>query len=162
MRGAVALAWRRRGTIGRVRLSEEEARARLSAARVARLATTGTDGQPHLVPVTFAVDGDLIYTAVDHKPKTTASLRRLRNIRENPRVALLADHYADDWDTLWWVRADGSARVVEHGQATARPIDVLTARYEQYRHFRPTGPVIVVQVERWTGWAAGAAAGQDV
>ena len=94
-----------------MRLTEEDARARLTAARVARLATTGADGQPHLVPVTFAVDGELIYVAVDHKPKTTVNLRRLRNIRENPRVAVLADHYAPDWDTLWWVRVDGRASV---------------------------------------------------
>ena len=73
-----------------------EARVRFAGARVARLATTGSDGQPHLVPITFAVDGDLICTAVDYKPKTTPNLRRLRNIQQNPRVALLADHYADD------------------------------------------------------------------
>jgi PPOX class probable F420-dependent enzyme len=139
-----------------VRLSEEESRARLTAARIARLATTGTDGQPHLVPVTFAVDGDLIYTAVDHKPKTTANLRRLRNIRENPRVALLADHYAEDWGALWWVRVDGSASIAENDQAIGHAIDVLAGRYEQYRHSRPTGPVIVIQVVRWTGWSAAA------
>ena len=72
------------------------------AARVARLATVSATGQPHLVPVTFAVDGDMIYTAVDHKPKTTTRLRRLANIAANPQVTLLADHYADDWDQLWW------------------------------------------------------------
>jgi PPOX class probable F420-dependent enzyme len=145
-----------------VRLSEEEARARLAAARVARLATAGSDGQPHLVPVTFAVDGDLIYTAVDHKPKTTTNLRRLRNILQNPRVALLADHYADDdWDALWWVRVDGSATIVEHGQAAAHPIDVLADRYEQYRRSRPAGPVIIIHIDRWTGWAAARRTGGD-
>jgi len=137
-----------------VRLGEKEARARLAAARVARLATAGLDGQPHLVPVTFAVDGDLIYTAVDHKPKTTVNLRRLGNILQNPRVALLADHYAEDWETLWWVRVDGSASIVEYGQAAQHPIDVLADRYEQYRLARPTGPVVIIQVNRWTGWAA--------
>jgi len=139
-----------------VRLSEEEARARLAAARVARLATAGTDGQPHLVPVTFAVDGDLIYTAVDHKPKTTVNLRRLRNIQENPQVALLADHYADDWDALWWVRVDGPASAVEHGHAAQHPIDVLAEKYEQYRRSRPAGPVIIIRADRWTGWSAAA------
>jgi PPOX class probable F420-dependent enzyme len=137
-----------------VRLGEKEARARLAAARVARLATAGSDGQPHLVPVTFVVDGDLIYTAVDHKPKTTVNLRRLRNILQNPRVALLADHYTEDWDALWWVRVDGSASIVEYGQAAQHPIDVLAERYEQYRLSRPTGPVIVIQADRWTGWSA--------
>jgi PPOX class probable F420-dependent enzyme len=136
-----------------VRLSQEEARTRLSGARVARLATAGSDGQPHLVPVTFAVDGDLIYTAVDHKPKESANLRRLRNIRENPRVALLADHYAEDWDELWWVRVDGRASVVEDERGLRDPLDVLVGRYEQYRQHRPAGPVIVIQADRWKGWS---------
>ncbi len=138
----------------RVRLTEAEARARLAAARVARLATAGADGQPHLVPVTFAVDGDRIYIAVDHKPKTTPNLRRLRNIRENPRAAVLADHYAEDWGTLWWVRVDGHARVVADDAGMRRPVDLLTQRYEQYRKSRPAGPVIVIDAERWTGWAS--------
>jgi PPOX class probable F420-dependent enzyme len=139
-----------------VRLSEEEARARLGGARVARLATVGLDGQPHVVPVTFAVDGDLIYTAADHKPKRTFNLRRMRNIRENPRVALLADQYSEDWAALWWVRVDGSASIVEHGQAAQHPIDALTQRYEQYRRHRPAGPVIIIRADRWTGWSAAA------
>jgi len=100
-----------------VRLTEEEAQRRLATARVARLATTGGDGQPHLVAVTFAVDGDLIYTAVDHKPKKSTNLRRLRNIRENPRVALLADNYSENWDELWWVRVDGWASVDPRAKA---------------------------------------------
>lgn len=137
-----------------MKLSEEEARRRLAGARVARLATTGEDGQPHLVPVTFAVDGDLIYTAVDHKPKKSANLRRLRNIRENPRVALLVDHYTDDWDALWWVRVDGWASVVEDEQALQDPLDVLCERYEQYQERRPGGPVIVIQADHWKAWSA--------
>jgi PPOX class probable F420-dependent enzyme len=136
-----------------VRLTEDDARARLTAARVARLATTGADGQPHLVPVTFAVDGDLIYVAVDHKPKTTVNLRRLRNIRENPRVAVLADHYEQDWDALWWVRVDGRASIISAEDAMRRPLDLLAARYEQYRDNRPSGPVIVIRAQRWTGWS---------
>jgi len=138
-----------------VRLTEGEARARLAGARVARLATAGSDGQPHVVPVTFAVDGDLIYTAVDHKPKTTPNLRRLRNIRENPRVALLADHYAEDWDALWWVRVDGRASILEGSGAMQHQLDMLAERYVQYQQARPDGPVIVIEAERWTGWAGG-------
>lgn len=113
-----------------------------------RLATTGADGAPHLVPVTFALDGDRVVIAVDHKPKRTRELRRLRNVRENPRVALLADHYDDDWTRLWWVRADGLARV-----ETEWPARGLRDRYEQYRRVPPGGPYLVVEVERWTGWA---------
>lgn len=135
-----------------MRLSEQEARARLASARVARLATAGGDGRPHVVPVTFAVDGDLIYSAVDHKPKTTLNLRRLRNIAENPRVAVLADHYAEDWDALWWVRVDGRASVLENDDRVRHQLDLLAERYEQYRQTRPTGPVIVIEAERWTGW----------
>jgi PPOX class probable F420-dependent enzyme len=136
-----------------VKLTTEEARARFAAARVARLATAGRDGQPHLVPITFAVDGDRVYTAVDHKPKTTKNLRRLRNIEENPRVALLADHYAEDWATLWWVRVDGRAIILEGDMVLERHLDALAERYEQYRQTRPAGPVIVIEADRWTGWA---------
>ena len=137
-----------------MRLTEDEARRRLAGSRVARLATAGGDGQPHLVPVTFAMDGDLIYTAVDHKPKKSPHLRRLRNIRENPRVALLADFYDDDWDLLWWVRVDGWASVVDDEQGLQDPLDVLCERYDQYRGRRPSGPVIVIQADRWKGWSS--------
>ena len=136
-----------------MKLTTDDARARFAAARVARLATAGRDGQPHLVPITFAVDGDRIYTAVDHKPKTTQNLRRLRNIEENPRVALLADHYAEEWATLWWVRVDGRAIILEGDMVLERHLDALADRYEQYRQARPEGPVIVIEADRWTGWA---------
>jgi PPOX class probable F420-dependent enzyme len=133
-----------------------QARERFAAARVARLATVTADGRPHLVPVTFAVDGDVVYSAVDDaKPKATMRLARLRNIAANPAVALLADHYDDDWSALWWVRADGMARVVEPGRGkAARAVDLLRARYEQYAGAPPPGPVIVIEVERWSGWSA--------
>jgi len=107
-----------------------------------------------VVPFTFAVDGDLIYTAVDAKPKTTTNLKRLRNIRDNPRVAVLVDHYEEDWSALWWVRADGLASVVSDAEAMARPIVMLADRYPQYVASPPEGPVIVIQVTRWTGWSA--------
>lgn len=136
-----------------MRLTEADARDRLARARVGRLATAGDDRQPHLVPVTFAVDGDQIYIAIDHKPKTTANLRRLRNIRENPQVSLLADHYEEDWAQLWWVRADGRAAVIEDERRT-RPLDILAAKYEQYRRNRPTGPVITIIATRWTAWTS--------
>ena len=137
-----------------MRLTEEETRRRLVNARVARLATVGGDGQPHVVPVTFAVEGDLIYTAVDYKPKKSVNLRRLRNIRENPRVALLVDHYTENWDELWWVRVDGWASVVEDELGLQDPIDVLANRYEQYRNRRPGGPVILIQADHWKGWSS--------
>ncbi len=114
-------------------------------------------GRPHLVPITFAVDGERIYTAVDAKPKTTtAGLRRLRNIRGRPEVSVIADHYADDWATLWWARADGTATILEDPALIAAPIALLAARYPQYRDRPPGGPVIAIRVTRWTGWAASA------
>jgi PPOX class probable F420-dependent enzyme len=133
----------------------EDARRLFAEVRVARLATVTEAGRPHLVPVTFAVDGDHIYTAVDAKPKTTTrNLRRLRNIRGNPQVAMLADSYGDDWASLWWARADGHAVIEDDPGRMARPITLLASRYPQYRENPPAGPVIDITVERWTGWAA--------
>ena len=123
---------------------------------MARLATVTEAGWPHIVPVTFALAGDHIYIAVDAKPKTTSNLRRLRNIRGNPQVALLADHYDDDWTSLWWVRADGQAAIAEDPRQMAGPIALLASRYWQYREKPPPGPVIDITVERWTGWTASA------
>ena len=123
---------------------------------MARLATLTPGGRPHLVPVTFAVDGDVIYSAVDAKPKRTTRLARLRNIAAEPREAKLADHYEADWDRLWWARADGTATILAEHTAMAVPLALLARRYPHYRAHPPGGPVIRVQVERWTGWAASA------
>jgi PPOX class probable F420-dependent enzyme len=138
-----------------MRLDAAEARARFVASRVARLGTADAQGRPHLVPVTFAVDGDSVAFAVDHKPKTTMHLRRLANIAENPAVSLLVDVYDEDWSALWWARADGTARVLDPEAPEARrAVEGLVARYEPYRHTTPAGPVVIVTVTRWSGWAA--------
>lgn len=137
--------------VGGVRLTEREARTRFAAARVARLGTVGPDTQPHLVPITFAVSGDLVVHAVDHKPKSTTDLRRLRNIAENRMVSILVDNYADDWAQLWWVRGDGAAEIRDDAPDL---VDLLTTKYPQYQQARPSGPVVVVHVERWSGWSA--------
>ena len=122
---------------------------------MARLATVAADGTPHIVPVTFAVEGDVVWSAVDHKPKRTLALKRLANIAANPRVALLADEYSDDWSALWWVRADGTARVVDPGSPDhARAVAALRDRYDQYLDRPPEGPAIAVTVTRWSGWSA--------
>jgi PPOX class probable F420-dependent enzyme len=136
------------------RIAEAAARRLLGSARVARLASVTEQGRPHVVPVTFALDGDRIYTAVDAKPKTTRDLRRLANIRADGRVAVLADHYDDNWDALWWVRADGEAAILGDSSQLARPIGLLSGRYPQYRDRPPAGPVITILVHRWTGWSA--------
>jgi PPOX class probable F420-dependent enzyme len=137
-----------------MRLPAPEARRRLASSRVARLATAGADGQPHIVAVTFTVDGDVIYTAVDHKPKTTTNLRRLRNIAENPQVSLLADYYSDDWTTLWWARADGRAAILTGADEISAPVALLAARYPQYQADPPGGPVIAITATSWTAWSS--------
>ena len=137
-----------------MRLDPAEARDRFVRSPVLRLATAGADGRPHLVPCTFAVDyAGRIVIGIDSKPKTTANLRRLRNISENPSVSLLVDQYDDDWTGLWWVRADGTAAVERAGAEYAGRWELLRARYPQYAGQILDGPVIVVTVESWTGWA---------
>jgi PPOX class probable F420-dependent enzyme len=131
----------------------EEARARFADARVARLATADATGRPHLVPIAFAVDGDTIYSAVDAKPKRTRALRRLANVRANPAVSLLVDHWdEEDWSRLWWVRADGHGRVLDPENPEARrAVELLRERYPRQR---ADGEVLAVAVERWSGWNA--------
>jgi PPOX class probable F420-dependent enzyme len=139
-------------------VTADEARSRLASARVAHLATAAADGRPHVVPCTFALlDDTTIVSAVDHKPKRTTALRRLANIADNPQVALLADHYAEDWDRLWWARADGTARIVEPGsepELRAAAVRGLSARYGPYLARPPEGALIVIAVARWSGWSA--------
>lgn len=125
---------------------------RFAAARVARLATMTPDGGPHVVPIVFAVDGDVVYTAVDGKPKSSARLRRLANIEANPRVSILVDHYADDWSQLWWVRADGVATVWSEWPECERGLELLRSKYPQYESVSLGGPVIAVAVDKWTSW----------
>lgn len=124
---------------------------------VARLATITPDGLPHLVPVVFALTEDrpdVVYTAVDAKPKTTRRLRRLANIESNPHVSLLADGYTDDWTRLWWVRVDGVATIHDGGPAMADADRLLRAKYPQYQRVSLDGPVIAIAVGRWASWHA--------
>lgn len=131
-------------------------RRRVADARVARLASVGADGRPHLVPICFALAGDTLYTAVDTKPKRSPRLKRLANIRAHPDVSVLVDHYEEDWSRLWWVRLSGRARVVDEGAELARAIALLSGRYEQYREQPPPGPAIVLSIDEWRGWRGGA------
>ena len=124
------------------------------AARVARLATIGADGSPHLVPICFALIDETVYSAVDHKPKRTAALRRLANVRARGAVCLLVDYYTEDWSTLWWVRLDGHGRVVSDPDEVARARAALVAKYRQYAAAPPAGPVLAIAVDRWSGWSA--------
>ncbi|WP_205875814.1 TIGR03668 family PPOX class F420-dependent oxidoreductase [Mycobacterium camsae] len=131
-----------------------DTRAWFAGSPIARLATITHDGTPHLVPVVFALDGDVIYTAVDGKPKRTRRLRRLANIEHNPAVSLLVDHYAEDWTRLWWVRVDGTATVVADGDVVRTGYRLLRAKYPQYQSVSMDGPVIAVSATRWSSWHA--------
>jgi PPOX class probable F420-dependent enzyme len=133
----------------------EWVRAALETEPVARLATAAADGRVRLVPICFAIVGDRLVSAVDHKPKSTARLRRLDDIAATGTATVLIDHYDDDWDRLWWVRIRGAATV--HGDdepiaADARP--VLVDKYSQYRAHPPTGPVYSVRLDEVSWWRA--------
>jgi PPOX class probable F420-dependent enzyme len=136
-------------------MDEHELRRRVGFSPVARLATVRADGHPHVVPVCFAVDDNRIVSVVDHKPKSTSLLRRLDNVRAHPAVSLLVDHYDDDWTRLWWVRVDGTAIVRDGGTEHESAIDLLAAKYAQYRDLRPVGSVLEITALRWQGWSAG-------
>ncbi len=125
-------------------------------APVARLATLAASGAVDLVPITFALSGSTIVTAVDHKPKQTRRLHRLDNIARDPRVTVLVDHYDEnDWAELWWVRLRGLATIIDDGPRFARAIALLAAKYPQhYGLVPPQGPVIEIDVTDVRTWRA--------
>ena len=125
---------------------------RLIAARVARLATTDPDGRPHLVPVVFAVAGDTLYSAVDRKPKRSQTLRRIENARTRPDVTVLVDHYEEDWSRLWWIRLRGRARVLDEGDERTHALELLQAKYPQYREEPPDGVVLAIDITDVLRW----------
>ena len=137
-------------------MTGDEARQRVAAARVGRLASIDASGRPHVVPICFAVAGNAIVSVVDHKEKRTLELRRLDNVRRNPDVQLVVDHYDDDWSLLWWVRVSGEGRVVEGGAERDDAIDVLARKYAQYRERRPAGAVLLIDIVDVTSWQASA------
>ncbi len=134
-------------------MDQLELKRRFASSPVARLATVRPDGRPHVVPVVFVLVGDVVYTAVDAKPKKSARLQRLINLESEPRCSLLVDHYEDDWSRLWWVRADGEAAALEQAAATDG-LNALVQRHAQYRQQPPTGPLLAVHVTQWSGWSA--------
>jgi PPOX class probable F420-dependent enzyme len=135
-------------------MAEFDAAAMFAESPVAMLATVGPDAVPHIVPVVFAVHGDVVYTAVDAKRKSTRRLRRLANIEANPQVSLLVDHYENDWSQLWWVRADGVAAIHYSGEEMAAGYALLRRKYPQYQRIALDGPVVTVDVKRWSSWQA--------
>jgi len=127
----------------------------LGTARVGRLATASGDCRPLVVPVCYAFDGTRVYSAVDAKPKRTRELRRLRNIAENPHVSLVVDEYHEEWTRLRYVIVDGRAEILSDGDEFTRAIDLLVAKYPQYRGLglpRETGTVNRITPDRVLPW----------
>ena len=131
------------------------ARELLERARVGRLGVIDDEGRPRVLPVTYALSGGRLVTAVDHKRKRRpgAGLARIRWLRARPQAALTVDHYDEDWSALAWVQAVGSVRVLEAADAP-EAIDALIDRYPQYRHRPPAGPVLSLDPERFVCWRA--------
>ena len=135
-------------------LAERE-RAFLLSQRVARLASADARGEPHVVPVCFVVAGGTVYITVDEKPKHRPgrTLKRIRNLVENPAVALVADHYEEDWRRLGWVMLRGQAEILHEGEEHDRAQALLRERYAQYREMSLTTlPVIAIRIARVASW----------
>ena len=136
-------------------LTEKESQF-LRSQRVARLATANVQNQPHIVPVCFTLYGETIYITVDEKPKQNKSrmLKRVRNILENPQIALVADHYDNtDWSQLGWVMLQGRAEILKKGAEHDHAQELLKLQYPQYdamllHHL----PVIAIRVLKVTSW----------
>ena len=125
----------------------------LDGQRVARLATADSGGIPHVIPICFVAEGDSVYFTIDEKPKTGAPLKRLSNIRANPRVALVVDHYEEDWSRLGWLMLQGRAEILDGGSEHDRAQANLRARYRQLAAMRIEGlPVVAIRVERASSW----------
>lgn len=135
-----------------VTVDQEQMRRRVDHAESARLATASTTGTPHIVPCCFVLVEGTAYTPVDGKPKSGATLRRVANIRSNPKVSLLVDHYDADWSQLWWVRLDGVGRLVEDGPEWDVALGGLHGKYPQYQVVEIPGPIIAVDVHTWRSW----------
>jgi PPOX class probable F420-dependent enzyme len=131
-------------------------RAKLDAARVARLATLDDQGSPHLIPICFALNANVFYSAIDRKPKRVApkQLARLKNIKKTPEVALLVDRYEEDWTLLWYVLVRGEAELVSSPAERKRALRSLRAKYPQYRGemLQEDAPLLRITPHRITAW----------
>jgi PPOX class probable F420-dependent enzyme len=135
-------------------INDEQA-AFLAKQRVGRLATADAHGNPHVVPVCFAIENATLYITIDQKPKRDDArrLKRLRNVTVNPSVAFVADHYDEDWNQLGWVMLRGQAEILTHGLEHDHAQALLRARYPQYRTMQLSGlPVIALRIERAANW----------
>ncbi len=133
----------------------EEERSFIRTHRVARLATVDAGGQPHVVPIVYAFDGQQLYTPIDAKPKRVEALRlqRVRNIQANPQVALVVDEYSEEWSQLAWVQIRGIATLLEDGATHARAVDLLHDKYPQYTTMPlDQRPIIAITPTRVLSW----------
>ena len=140
-------------------LGDPHVREFVAAARLAHLATADADGAPHNVPLCYWFDGERIYFAIDEKPKrqTGLALKRMRNIAENPRVAVVIDHYEEDWSQLAYVLIRGHARVVEDPEEYLVAMRHLRDKYLQYRGMSMTpekNPIVKIEPESVHAWGA--------
>ena len=134
---------------------QDRERGFLLAQRVGHLATADAIGNPHVVPVCFAIADDTLYITIDEKPKRAAGrqLKRLRNMLDNPSTAFVADRYDEDWRQLGWVMLRGRAEILADGPEHDRAQVLLRERYAQYRAMQLADlPVIALRIERVTGW----------
>lgn len=135
------------------RLLSDQQRHFLDARRVGHLATADARGAPHVVPVCYALAGDCAYITIDEKPKRVGPLKRVRNILDNPAVALVVDRYDEDWSRLGWVMLRGRAEILAAGAEHDRAQALLCGRYPQLRAMQITAlPVIAIRIERASGW----------
>ena len=125
----------------------------LADARVARLAYLDDRDRPRVLPVTYAVSGDAVWSAIDEKPKRSTEPARLRYLRRRPQAALCVDLYDDDWSRLAWVQLLGRVAVVDAAEAPDA-LAALAARYRPYRERTPPGPLLRLSVERSLSWRA--------
>jgi len=149
-----------------VRLPDDAVQRLLDAWPVARLATVGPDGAPHLVPIVFARSHGALFMPIDAKPKGPREPKRIRNLRHEPRVSLLLDAYRDDWTRLWWLRVDGEARVLQPARESDPEVrDAVAALRRKYPQYDGTpvlrDPPTLVRIEprRVRSWCAGPEAG---
>ena len=143
-------------TISDSRLSPRASRL-IRSARVAHLATADKSGQPHVIPICFVCDGKCFYSPIDEKPKRTvpSKLKRLKNIRDNPNIALVIDHYDEDWRKLGYILVFGKARILQSGEKHRSAVKLLRRKYRQYQAMViDERPMIVITAKRIVSWNA--------
>ncbi|MGH3469661.1 MAG: pyridoxamine 5'-phosphate oxidase family protein [Thermocrispum sp.] len=139
-------------------LGQDEMRRRVAAVRVARMATVDEHGRAHIVPVLFAVDGDILYSPTDKPTAVKPRPKRLCNLDRDPRITILADFYHEDWLKAWWIRMRGTAREIADGPERTHATSLIDGKYKQFLgdvYLTDGGPVLAVDISDWRGWAYG-------